>query len=200
MHQKFNSVKNSSSDSSITMAHLYLPPPDGKQPPKWGDKCPAKIALCKGILDQTYPPTKTNEEIYGSNLIFRQYKWENFKTNIDNLRAALARDIGRADEDAAALAADVQLFPPVANAAQGYPIWAGSEAERRLKQDVDIGRHLYMTPKELRESRLLYKPWPLKVFSDHIQQEIRSRKTQAYWLHRDKKNSKNEPWPEINSK
>jgi len=182
------------------MSHLYLPPPDGKRPPKWGNSCPAKIELREGILAGRYPGTMTAESIYGSSLLFRQYKWENFKTNLANLRAALAREISRASVDAVNLAADRQHYPPVTTAAQGYPIWAGSEAELLLKQDVDNNLHLTSKPKQLRLSRSEYQEWPLPVFRDHITQEIRKRKTQAYWLHRDKKNSKNEPWPEIKSK
>lgn len=180
------------------MAHLYLPPPNGQKPPPWRNS-PAKKVLIAGINGGEYPDSMTTEAIYGSQLVFRQYKWENFQTNLRNLRAALEREMDRANEDAANLAADMQQ-PNTAAAFGSRSRWVGSEAERLLKQDVDAGRHVGLQPQELRATRAEYKQWPLKTFRDHIQQEVRSRKTQAYWLHRDKKNSKNEPWPIINSK
>jgi hypothetical protein len=86
-------------------------------------------------------------------------------------------------------------------AVQGYPVWAGSEAARLLKIDVDNGRHLTMKPRELYalDDRPEYRIWPLKVFRKHIHQEVRSRKTQAYWLHRAPGASASEPWPLIDS-
>jgi len=185
------------------MAHLYRPLPDGKKPPAWRNS-PAKAVLRDGIIDKVYLPEMGPEVVYASNEIFWQYKFANFKTNLTNLRLALARDIGRANSDAEYLAADLLNHPPIAVAAQvlagqGYPIWAGSEAEHCLKEDVDQGRHLMAAPKELYESRDEYQEWPLDVFRDHIYQELRRRKTQSYWLHRDKKQSANEAWPKIDS-
>jgi len=181
------------------MSHLYLPPPNGKKPPAWRSS-PAKQMLKDGIISALYPTTIADEVVYGSSLEFRQYKWENFKTNIKNLRAAIDHEFARAVTDATKLAADKQHRTPVARTASGYPIWAGSVAEKLLKEDVDAGNHLLNFPRELRESKEAYKEWPLTVFRDHIQQEVKGRKTQAYWLHRDKKASASEPWPTINSK
>jgi len=178
------------------MAHLYMPP--AKPPPSWRSS-PAKKLLRKGILSGEFPEGMDAEAVYGCSTEFRQYPWTNFKTNLTNLRAALKREIERAEKDAANFAVDIQLRPAVAVAAQGYPTWAGSEAARLLKDDVDDGEHLVMTPKALHESRPVYQAWPLTVFRNHIQQEIRSRKTQAYWLHRDPNGSAAEPWPTIDS-
>lgn len=156
--------------------------------------------LKDGIISELYPSTMADEVVYGSSLEFRQYKWANFKTNINNLRDAIDREFARAVTDATKLAADKQHRTPVATTLNGYPIWAGSVAEKLLKEDVDAGNHLRMFPKELRESKEAYKEWPLEVFRDHIQQEVKGRTSQAYWLHRDKKASASEPWPTINSK
>jgi hypothetical protein len=98
------------------------------------------------------------------------------------------------------VAIDLQLYSPAPLAAQGYPVWAGSDAARLLKIDVDNG-HLTMTPRELYalDDRPEYRIWPLKVFRKHIHHEVRSRKTQAYWLHRAPGASASEPWPWIDS-
>lgn len=135
------------------------------------------------------------EMIYADKTEFRQYKWENFKTNCGNLRTAIAKEFARANEDEANLVADMSRTPADGTNRN----WAGSEAERLLKLDVDAGRHLSMAPKVLRSTREEYQEWPLKKFRDHITQEVRSRKTQAYWLHRIPGASANEPWPKIDS-
>lgn len=158
--------------------------------------------LREGIISGKYPESMDVESIYADQQEYRQYVWNNFKTNCNNLRASIAAEIGRANEDAANLAADMSLHPPNATVGEDgsiYRRWAGSDAERLLKDDVDHGRHLSLTPSQLRNSRLEYQEWPLKVFRDHITQEVRSRKTQAYWLHRTAKSSSTEPWPPIDS-
>lgn len=193
----------SSSSSALldkkTMAHLYLPPANGKKPPPWRGS-PAKKMLRKGIIAGDYPESMSNEAIYGSSLEFRQYKWKDFNTNIKNLREAIKISQAKADRDAAAFVAD-RNRPPAAGATP-LVVWAGSQAEKSLIDDVDHGRHLLMKPKALRATRPEYGEWSLKSFRDHIQQELKNRKTQAYWLHRKKNNidSSSEPWPTINSK
>jgi len=185
-------------NSSSAMAHLYLPPPPGSRLPPWRNS-PAKKQLRAGILSGRYTDAMSEEFIYGSDVIFRQYKWANFKTNLNNLRASLGLNLARAIVDAVDVTADQNR-----HAAQvaHLQIWAGSEAERCLKDDIDNHRHVGMTPSDLRATRLEYQEWSLKVFRDHVEQEKRSRKTQAYWLHRNKSKaaSKTEAWPKIYSK
>lgn len=161
--------------------------------------------LRDGIISGLYPKTMSIESIYGSDVLFRQYKWENFKTNTCNLRKAIDRDIERANRDDADFETDnqhhaVAFAPAAGNTEEHLPIWAGSDAAKKLKEDVDAGLHITMkSPKDLHQLRPEYQAWPLKVFRDHIEQEVRSRLTQSYWLHRDKKQSASEPWPQINS-
>jgi len=192
----FGATRSSTDPQFATMAHLYLPPPPGTKVPPWRNS-PAKAQLRDGILSGRYTEAMPVEMIYGSDVIFRQYKWENFKTNLTNLRAALALTSGRAVEDAANVAADTQRH---AAEAVGAKIWAGSEAERLLKDDINNDRHVGLFPRDLRATRPEYQEWTLKEFREHVEQEKRSRKTQAYWLHRDKKKSKTEAWPYIHSK
>lgn len=182
----------------LMMAHLYLPPPAGTKPPPWRNS-PAKAQLRAGILSFVYTDAMDAEMIYGSDVIFRQYKWNDFKTNLANLRASIGRSVSRAVKDAVNVAADKQRNAAAA-AAGGAKIWAGSEAERLLKDDIDNNRHVGMTPIQLRDTQPEYQEWTLKEFRDHIEQEKRSRMTQAYWLRRDKKRAKYEAWPRIQSK
>jgi hypothetical protein len=152
------------------------------------------------------------EVIYGSDLIYRQYKWQNFKTNLANLRDALESEVARASQDAVNVAADKQRAVAAAATAVagagGAKIWAGSEAERLLKDDIDNNRHVGIPPRELRAraDRPEYREWTLKEFRDHVEQEKRARTTSAYWLHRGKTKkekkqiAETEEWPRIQNK
>jgi hypothetical protein len=60
-------------------------------------------------------------------------------------------------------------------------------AERLLKIDIDAGKHETMKPRELQATRPKYSPYPLKVFRNHVQQELRARCQRSYWLARKKK-------------
>ena len=69
---------------------------------------------------------------------------------------------------------------------RGEPRWEGSLAQAQLKKDVEEKYHLGKKPKELwedkGEDRKSYKDYPLKVFRDHIYQEIRLKKWQHYTI------------------
>jgi hypothetical protein len=56
------------------------------------------------------------------------------------------------------------------------PRWAGSAAERLLKNDITDGQHLLMKPQTLYQSRLEYQQFNLTTFRGHIYQEIKRRK------------------------
>ena len=195
-HQSFNVV--------LTMAHLYEPP--DKKPPPWRHS-PAKALLKEGMLSGRYPETMAIQLIYADKPEFRQYPYDNFKTNCGNLREALNHEIDRAIKDDTNYSKDKPLYSNGPDAGAGGYIpplpgqemkWAGSDAEKKLKEDVDNKLHETMKPSDLRSTRPEYMEWPLAVFRDHITQEVRSRFTQAYWLHRSKQ-AKTEPWPEIDS-
>jgi hypothetical protein len=53
-----------------------------------------------------------------------------------------------------------------------------------LKEDVDNSLHDVLSPKELWETRQDYRMFDLNTFCNHIYQEVRQRKTSAYWLHK----------------
>jgi len=155
-------------------------PPKEKELEPWRNSRGKKI-LRKGIVDGIYPESMPVEVIHQSHELFKERPLVRFKDNLKNLRAAIAREQGRADADEAALKHDLQIHPTPANS-KDYPRWAGSAAAAHLKADVDAGLHKQMAPKELRQTRKEYEEFPLDVFRNHITQEVRSRTTSAYWL------------------
>ena len=126
-------------------------------------------------------------DVYAMHEEYKQYNYENFRTNLRNLRQSLHRLQGHADADSAALAHDLQVRPPAANNPRGYPRWDGSEAERLLKIDINGCMHSNMKPHILYQKRKEYQEFPLEVFRDHIYQEIRSRTGSLYWSAKKKK-------------
>jgi hypothetical protein len=101
-----------------------------------------------------------------------------FGSRLCALRKQFINKHDRAIVDSQALDNDRQLFPEVLgnDAGRGYPKWGPSQAKQLLKADVGAGLHKTMTPMELHLSRPEYQEFPLKVFRNHIYQEIKSRK------------------------
>jgi len=143
----------------------------------------AKKLLEKDIIDGKLDGMGA-EAVYHFRPEYQKYVFTNFETNLTNLRAKLEGLSELADEDGAALAHDLALNLRVNR--KPYPRWQGTEAERLLKQDLDIGRHLDMYPRVLQATRPEYAPFPGKVFRDHIHQELRARKERPYWMARRK--------------
>ena len=121
----------------------------------------------------------TPDQVYNSREEYQQYDKTRFKSNYSNLKKQLGRDFGRAAFDNEALIVDkaARNFTPSTT----YPPWHGSAAQNWLKHDINLKMHELMKPKELYETRAEYRKFPLKVFRDHIQQEVRDRKERPYW-------------------
>jgi len=51
--------------------------------------------------------------------------------------------------------------------------WEGSEAERRLKRDIDAGIHAQMKPQDFYNTGNAYKKFSIVVFRKHIEQELK---------------------------
>jgi hypothetical protein len=146
----------------------------------WKDS-EAKKVLKKDIIDGVVKSTDRPIDVWNSRDIYKAYPKSNFATNLRNLRKAIAKSQSRAEEDAAAVANDLRIHPVALETRRGYPRWNGSSAERLLKLDMDEGKHQQMTTAELRATRPAFLLFPAKVFSDHVQQELRRRVERPYW-------------------
>jgi len=154
--------------------------PEANQLPPWRYS-DAKKQLIKDILDGTTDGKKP-KEVHESRPEFKERKLSSFRGYLYTLRKALQEQKGRADADKAAFLHDEALKLRENN--KPYPCWGGSVAERKLKIDIDAGKHKTMKPRQLQATRPQYAPYPPKVFKDHIQQEIRSRCERSYWMAR----------------
>lgn len=142
---------------------------------------------------------------------FRIYDKSNFKTNLRSLRDYVKAKKAKAQEEKDAYERQIAKIPQVQFHVKGvgteqqiYPRWKGHVAQHLLRHDIKQGAldHTFpaddshtwyscespierMTPKKLWHSRPVYRLWPLKVFRDHIAQEIKSIK-QDEWNRRNK--------------
>jgi hypothetical protein len=155
-------------------------------PEPWANS-EAKKMLIVMINDGTITEDSNVEEVYNSQQEFQKYNIRNFRTNIRNLIAAIRRREECARFDTAALETFRELHPRPPVTHGDYPFWDTSEASRFLTFDIDNGRHLQMTPKQLRNTRQEYQAFPLNIFRKHLHQERQRRIKKSYWLYKKQK-------------
>jgi len=116
---------------------------------------------------------------------------EAFTRRLGAVQKDFIKKADRATHDQASFDNYRQSHPVEAMNQRGEPRWEGSIAQAQLKKDIQEQYHVGKLPKELwedeGESRNSYKDYPLKVFRDHIYQEIRLRKWQYYTIKERKK-------------
>lgn len=147
----------------------------------------AKKLLEKDIIDGIIGTVETGMlpcQVYLMRPEYADYEYDRFVSNLYSLRVKYEKLLYLAQIDGEALAHDLALG--LRTNSKPYPHWQGSEAERLLQEDINNGKHLGMKPQELRNTHAEYKVYPLKVFRDHIQQELRARKERPYWMARRK--------------
>lgn len=110
--------------------------------------------------------------------IYKKFKFENFQTNLTNLRAVIHVQFKYMQKDCEAMGFDqglLETLQPTRYDATKPIDWHRSPAKKLLKKDVDDGLHLQKKPKDLHASRPEYMAFDLKVFRKHIYQEVESR-------------------------
>ena len=157
-----------------------VPIPDLPEPEiSWLDS-QARALLMQDIIDGVVPPEPDNsmptQTIFTSRPEYASYGYANFSSRLSSLRKIVARDKTRADDDLEAFLKYKANNIIHTHNARGYPEWDGSDAQKQLKEDISNGLHDEMQPIELWCFREEYDDFPLKVFRDHIYQEVRTRK------------------------
>jgi len=94
-----------------------------------------------------------------------------FKTRLQTARTYVHNKLARAAEELRLYRQDRQVYPPSATMNSGEPRWDGSNAQRLLKQDVEEGIHLTMTPAQFYAFRPEYQEFLKRTITDHVQQE-----------------------------
>jgi hypothetical protein len=159
---------------------------DCAEPSKWKDSR-AKMLLRQDILDGKVTASMKPKQVFEMRAEYKPYGIKNFRSNLYSLRSVTKENQQKADSDAAALAHDRCIHPKAVYTPKGYPRWDGSDAQRFLKEDMESCLTNRFDPSVLRETRPEYKAFPLKVFRDHIYQEVRSKTGSSYWMNRSNK-------------
>jgi hypothetical protein len=169
-----------------------MPTNKSKSETPWRDS-QAKCLLVEGLTAGTIPLTSHDmppKEVYNLHDEFKQFKYANFRTNLNNLRKDFIDRRKRSAFDEAALKNDRQLVQRGTQTHRGYPFWPETEASKLLEIDLKEGKHRQMKPAALYTTRPEYQVFPLDVFRDHVHQELRSQRERPYWLHKKEQRKK----------
>lgn len=164
--------------------------------PKSKKESPWKNSYAKQLLIQDLRNGTINnmavKEIYQSRPEYTETEWRLFSGRLKATKKQVSSSTERAKADLAAYANTMQRFPKNESGltSSGTPRWDGLDAQRLLKQDIDIGKHTTMTANEMYNTRDEYKAFKRTVFSDHITQELKRRKFLATFKKRKEFNSK----------
>lgn len=172
-----------------------MPPKRKKKKDNWANS-KAKSILRQGILDGTIKLDVDELALYESNDEHKKWKFENWQSNLRNLRNAIARDRGRMARDARDFGHDKgQVRHLRQNDSTPVP-WHKTACPKLLKKDIDEGQHLTMAPRELYITKPEYQQFPLSVFRKHIYQEIDCRPKREARFERKKQTWK---YPELHT-
>ena len=142
---------------------------------KWS-KSIAKQLLKDDILSGRVKPTMKPKAVHQTRPEFLEWTLSKFRTNLKNLRDALARDHSRMLKDCEYYGHDATVL---IEHRKKYPLkeipWHLSEAKPLLEKDVDDGRHETMVPSVLHGTRPEYQFFTLETFRGHIYQEVKRR-------------------------
>lgn len=153
---------------------------------KWEDS-KAKALLRKDIIDGIVPLEAKDDhnkstmplwDIYHSRIEFAEYKYEKFSGRLSSLRNTLANEFDRAALDQASFDNYKKNHPVVTGFSRlGLIEWQGSESQRLCLLDIEAGKHLNMSRVDLYGDRPeYYDEFPLEVFRDKLDQELRTAK------------------------
>ena len=163
---------------------------DGKVYLKNWRSSKAKELLKRLILDGTVSANDLPEDVYKLHEEFQLYNFKNFKVNLKSLHESIAKGKKASERDSIAFANDLAICGRPTHTRQGTPVWAGSNAELLLKEDIYNGVHRVIGPEDLWKSREEFQEFPLGKFRDKIYQVERKFMQRSYWLNRETKKQK----------
>lgn len=143
---------------------------------KWA-KSRGKLLLRDKIIAGEVTSKSDPKVVHPSHPEWKKWPFDNFKTNLKNLIEAVALDYKRLAEDCEAFGHDMALLKEVREKDPNPPPtpWHMSAAKPLLLQDIDAGKHKKMLPNVLWETRIEFMEFGLKVFRDHLYQELDKR-------------------------
>lgn len=144
--------------------------------------------LRTGLLSGEITEEMTPKQVYDGPNKEEHNKWpyNNWSASLARLRAAIARDKSRMMVDVSNYSHDLAIVKSTRQPGNKTP-WHRTECPKLLKQDVNEGQHLKLTPVQFHQSRDEYKDFNLSVFRKHIYQEVDSRPKRDFRWEKKKK-------------
>ena len=161
---------------------------DWKEPKITWAKSKARNLLYNDLVSGVIPLGSKDEtgrktipslrEIYAMHPEYALYHYSKFSSRVSSLRSIVKEGKSRAEADQRLFEAFVDNHPASAFSRNGYIQWQGSEAQTLARQDIAENLHKApMGKKGLYNMRPeYYKNFPLKVFHDKLNQEIKTAK------------------------
>ena len=129
---------------------------------KWS-KSEAKFLLREDIIGGVVGKDMKPINVYSMRPCYKDFKYENFRSNLRAMRLSVQKDLGRAEDDEKAYFHDKNISGRTADG-----LWHRSEAQKKLKEDMDAGNCEGTKPQTLYRSRLEYQEFPLDKFRREI--------------------------------
>jgi hypothetical protein len=108
---------------------------------KWGDsKAKKHLRQClEGNKYHSYWTMKPGDLYQSNKLLFHQYKYSNFRTNLNTLKKSIASDNGQIKFDELAIKLESMSFTREKVTSHGNPFYDTSKARESLVKDVNDG-------------------------------------------------------------
>ena len=117
------------------------------------------------------------KDIYNMHEEYKLYDPKKFSSHLSSLRTQYHERMMRDAMDIGAFDNYRRNHQPSLFSHHGYPEWQGSEAQRLLKIDLEAKKQDTMSRMDLWDSKPeFYEHFPLKVFRDKLNQEVRTAK------------------------
>jgi hypothetical protein len=131
----------------------------------------AKKALRTDIILGKVNANSNPKDVYEMRQSYKGFPFGNFKTNLQSLLQAIAKDIARMQHDCEAYGHDLAVVRDIRSEEEpgSRPLsWHLSEARVFLKEDMAAGKHKHLKPKDLWLSRPEYQVFDLEPFRKAI--------------------------------
>lgn len=130
--------------------------------------------------EELWPFYRKQPEFVKEKVMFSQ-----FAERLADHRKQAERTKDLARRDSRDVQRDRSLYPRKTHNQRGELVWDIHPAKKKLRKDVKRGKHLKMTPSELRQTRPEYRLFRKSIFRQRIYQEVRLQKF-INWLELDR--------------
>ena len=161
------------------MVEEEMQPTGFKEPRRWENSAAYRL-LEQDIRHGLVQDDSDFEMVYLMRPEYAIFDHTKFKKRLKSLQKSAGKLLSRAEMDETRFEAFVSKHTISLFSHKGYIQWQGSEAQKKLQNDISNNKHCTMRKQDLYGSRAeYYEHFPLKAFRDFVKQEVRTGK----WKH-----------------